>query len=166
MIWFAVFFALVGASVIATWRFVPSEHLQIYAQARKDLTYWAAAGLWNGIWATAAFQLVFSPVECPLLIRMIGIALLIAGQALIISARRVNDLFVPNLVYVPLKWRVRTGPYRFLAHPGYVGFILSAVGAACLLGSPWAGFPACAYTGLMIGRMFIEDRMLSGKHLS
>jgi protein-S-isoprenylcysteine O-methyltransferase Ste14 len=54
----------------------------------------------------------------------------------------------------------RTGPYRYVRHPGYVGFFLQAVCAPLLLGSLWAliiSFPA----GIsMLIRTSLEDRML------
>lgn len=54
----------------------------------------------------------------------------------------------------------RTGPYRFVRHPGYVGFILQSISAPFLLGSWWALIPGIAATALMIIRTSLEDRTL------
>jgi len=54
----------------------------------------------------------------------------------------------------------RTGPYRFVRHPGYAGTILQAPGIAILLGSLWALVPAVAAVLCIIARTVMEDRML------
>jgi protein-S-isoprenylcysteine O-methyltransferase Ste14 len=56
-----------------------------------------------------------------------------------------------------------TGPYRFVRHPGYVGFILQALGVPILLGSLWALIPGIAATLLMTIRTSLEDRMLQAE---
>jgi len=56
-----------------------------------------------------------------------------------------------------------TGPYRFVRHPGYVGFILQALGVPILLGSLWALISGITATVLMIIRTSLEDRMLQAE---
>lgn len=53
-----------------------------------------------------------------------------------------------------------TGPYRFVRHPGYVGFILQSLSVPLLLGSLWALIPGILATVLMIIRTSLEDRTL------
>ncbi len=53
-----------------------------------------------------------------------------------------------------------SGPYRFVRHPGYVGFILQGFATALLLGSFWALVPAAAAGALMVVRTALEDRTL------
>jgi protein-S-isoprenylcysteine O-methyltransferase Ste14 len=57
----------------------------------------------------------------------------------------------------------RTGPYRFVRHPGYSGTILQAAGMAVLLGSWWALLPALAASALITLRTVLEDRMLQAE---
>ena len=57
----------------------------------------------------------------------------------------------------------RTGPYRFVRHPGYVGFILQSISVPFLLGSLWALIPGITATVLMIIRTSFEDRMLQAE---
>jgi len=57
----------------------------------------------------------------------------------------------------------RSGPYRFVRHPGYIGAILQAPGIAILLGSPWSLIPAAIAAGCMIVRTALEDRMLQNE---
>lgn len=56
-----------------------------------------------------------------------------------------------------------SGPYRFVRHPGYAGFILQALGVPILLGSLWALIPGLTATVLMIIRTSFEDRMLQAE---
>lgn len=57
----------------------------------------------------------------------------------------------------------RTGPYRFVRHPGYLGFILQSLGTPFLLGSLWALTPGIIAAALMIIRTSLEDRMLQAE---
>ena len=57
----------------------------------------------------------------------------------------------------------RTGPYRFVRHPGYVGFTLQSLGTPLLLGSLWALIPGLTAAILMIIRTSLEDRMLQAE---
>jgi len=52
------------------------------------------------------------------------------------------------------------GPYRFVRHPGYIGFIVGAFGTALLLGSRWALVPAALAGALVVVRTVLEDRTL------
>ncbi len=54
----------------------------------------------------------------------------------------------------------KSGPYRFIRHPGYASFFVQSVGMAVLLGSWWALIPAFLAGGTMIARTSLEDRML------
>lgn len=161
MIWFGILFILILLSMICTHAFVPVEHICLYAKSKKDLEYYLSACLFNAIWTTATIQLAISPGAFSPRLRLFGVALYIAGQTLIISARRVNDMFIPALVYVPPAWRTKRGIYRLCEHPGYIGFIFSAIGMTSILGQHWAMWPMFGYLGLIIRRMFLEDRLLS-----
>jgi protein-S-isoprenylcysteine O-methyltransferase Ste14 len=55
---------------------------------------------------------------------------------------------------------VSTGPYRYVRHPMYAGFILLAIGSALLLGS-WCGLlGALLLIGMVARRAVLEERML------
>lgn len=57
----------------------------------------------------------------------------------------------------------RSGPYRIVRHPGYVGFALQSLATPVLLGSLWALIPGFAATTLMVIRTSLEDRMLQSE---
>jgi protein-S-isoprenylcysteine O-methyltransferase Ste14 len=54
----------------------------------------------------------------------------------------------------------RSGPYRYIRHPGYVGFFLQALCLPLLLGSLWALIFAVPAGVSMVIRTTLEDRML------
>ncbi len=57
----------------------------------------------------------------------------------------------------------RSGPYRFVRHPGYLGAILQSLGIPVLLGSPWALIPGLTAVVLMAIRTSLEDRTLQAE---
>jgi protein-S-isoprenylcysteine O-methyltransferase Ste14 len=57
----------------------------------------------------------------------------------------------------------RTGPYRFVRHPGYVGFILQSLATPILLGSAWALIPGITAATILIIRTSLEDRTLQAE---
>ena len=52
------------------------------------------------------------------------------------------------------------GPYRYVRHPGYVGYIVSSFATALALGSLWALIPAGLVMCLLVVRTALEDRTL------
>jgi protein-S-isoprenylcysteine O-methyltransferase Ste14 len=54
----------------------------------------------------------------------------------------------------------RSGPYRYVRHPGYVGMVLESLAVPLLLGSGWAFIPGIAAAVLMVTRTWFEDRFL------
>jgi len=52
------------------------------------------------------------------------------------------------------------GPYRYVRHPGYVGYIMSWIATSFALGSLWALIPAGLVMGLMVVRTALEDKTL------
>ena len=55
---------------------------------------------------------------------------------------------------------IDTGPYRFVRHPGYLGFFGWSLSAPLLLGSWWAFLPAVLSIFGLIIRTALEDKML------
>jgi protein-S-isoprenylcysteine O-methyltransferase Ste14 len=98
----------------------------------------------------------------PLRTHLIGAGCFVAGYAMFTWAMAVNPFF-STIVRIQ-KDRghtvVDTGPYRIVRHPGYVGWIVTALAAPVLLGSAWAVVPAALGCSLMIARTALEDRTL------
>lgn len=55
---------------------------------------------------------------------------------------------------------ITTGPYRFVRHPGYLGFIFIVLAQPLVLGSLWALLPAVITVVLFIARTSKEDGVL------
>jgi len=55
---------------------------------------------------------------------------------------------------------VRSGPYRFVRHPGYAAFVLLGWGGPLALGSWWAVVPHLLVAVVFVRRAALEDRVL------
>jgi protein-S-isoprenylcysteine O-methyltransferase Ste14 len=100
--------------------------------------------------------------EMWLAIHLFGLLGLVAGQLLFTWAMVSNKFFSTAVrIQTDRGQAVETGgPYRFVRHPGYVGYIVSTLATPLLLGSWWAMVPAALLTGGMIVRTALEDRTL------
>ena len=56
---------------------------------------------------------------------------------------------------------ITTGPYHWVRHPGYVGWILYAVFSGIALGSWLSILPTLLIASLIVRRTIIEDKMLA-----
>lgn len=68
-------------------------------------------------------------------------------------------------IYVRLQYdrshQVATsGPYKYVRHPGYIGFIVFNLATPLMLGSLWALIPGVIMTILFIIRTALEDSTL------
>jgi protein-S-isoprenylcysteine O-methyltransferase Ste14 len=91
--------------------------------------------------------------------RAVGVALFVAGYALLLWAMTANPSSSQAVRIQDERGHaaVIDGPHRLLRHPGYVGMITSMAGAALLLGSPWAWIPAVLYGAVLVVRTARED---------
>jgi len=90
------------------------------------------------------------------------LALYLAGQGLFLWAKKVNPFF-SSVVRIQTERGqsvCREGPYRFCRHPGYLGGLLFGLATPLVLGSYWALIPQALAALLLVGRTFLEDRML------
>jgi protein-S-isoprenylcysteine O-methyltransferase Ste14 len=55
---------------------------------------------------------------------------------------------------------VSSGPYRYVRHPGYVGWIVLFTGFLLLLGSWWSFLPFGLSVAMLVLRTSLEDRLL------
>lgn len=131
----------------------------------KDASFW-----WIAAGMIAAFFL--PPLEYLLLpavlprqnwMEAVGLILILLGAGLFIWARRMLGKFYSGHVSVvegqPL---VQSGPYRFIRHPAYMGYLLMALGIAWGYSS-LAGFIVTLSLLLpsTIYRSSVEDKLLS-----
>ncbi|MFN8475686.1 MAG: isoprenylcysteine carboxylmethyltransferase family protein [Anaerolineae bacterium] len=93
---------------------------------------------------------------------VLGLALIVVGMALFSWAMSANAYFATTVRLQTERGQTvaEGGPYRYVRHPGYVGYILSVVASALALGSVWALIPAAMTAALFVTRTSLEDRAL------
>ncbi|HEY3451284.1 MAG TPA: isoprenylcysteine carboxylmethyltransferase family protein [Myxococcales bacterium] len=94
-----------------------------------------------------------------------GVALMAAGDLLCLWAMRTNR-FVETTVRIQEDRGhqvITTGPYHYVRHPMYAGFIPMTAGMALVLESAWALVPAALLCGLVIWRLLREERVLAAR---
>ena len=99
------------------------------------------------------------------LAQIVALLIVIAGYALVVWATGTNAFF-SQVVRIQTERGhtvIRSGPYRVVRHPAYVGMILVVVGAPILLGSWWALIPGVISAVLMIVRTSLEDKTLQAE---
>jgi protein-S-isoprenylcysteine O-methyltransferase Ste14 len=95
-------------------------------------------------------------------IQLGGLVFLVLGQGLF-SWAMASNVFFSRAVRIQMDrdHTVATGgPYRYVRHPGYVGYITSWLATSLALGSLWGLIPAGLVGCLMIARTALEDRTL------
>jgi protein-S-isoprenylcysteine O-methyltransferase Ste14 len=107
------------------------------------------------------YGLINKSFTTPLLLLM-GLALLIASSVLENWTMLVNRHFEKNIrIQSDREQTVITGgPYKFVRHPGYLGYILRLIAFPLMLGSWWAIVPVGIGIGVYVVRTGVEDRML------
>jgi protein-S-isoprenylcysteine O-methyltransferase Ste14 len=95
-------------------------------------------------------------------VQMVAFAVFIAANALQIWAMAVNLFFSTALRLQTDRGHrlIRSGPYRYVRHPGYLAMLLVMLSTPFALGSKLALLPATMYGALILFRAMREDRFL------
>ena len=91
-----------------------------------------------------------------------GLLVVVLGNLVFLWTMAVNK-FCSKLVRVEPDrghYVVTAGPYRYVRHPGYVGWTLMWGILPLVLGSLWAFVPAALVLGLILVRTALEDKTL------
>jgi len=120
-------------------------------------------GLWVAALVAAGLDERFhwSP-PLPGSLHLAAVVLLVTGDLLLLWAMAVNRFF-SKIVRIQRERGhrvVNVGPYRYVRHPGYVGWILMSAAIPLILGSLWALVPVGLAVAGMVARTVLEDRML------
>ena len=165
--WFlALFgFAYLAGGLIYVWRSRGGP--APIREERSDRSFWLILPGFLVIFFGAPLEFLFAPVLLPRGIGMqiAGVALIVAAVALRIWARRAIRGMYSGHVQIQASHRlVQDGPYRFIRHPGYTGFLLMGLGIALgyssLIGL--GAVPLLLLPGLYY-RLRVEERLLEGQ---
>ena len=106
-------------------------------------------------------RFIWSPVF-PLTLQIIGLILIASGQLLFSWAMASNPFFSTLVRIQEDRGQIvaQQGPYRFVRHPGYVGYIVFTLAAPLALSSLWGFIPAGIISALLVLRTHLEDETL------
>jgi protein-S-isoprenylcysteine O-methyltransferase Ste14 len=98
----------------------------------------------------------------PAWLQCLGAVLLLASFWLFYLTFRENTFLSPavRIQRERAQTVVSTGPYQYVRHPMYAGFVLFAFGTALLLGSWWGVLGALVLIGLVAWRAVREEQVL------
>lgn len=100
--------------------------------------------------------------EIPSVLRIAAMVLVVSGSALGSWAIISNPFFASTVRIQSERGHsvISHGPYQYIRHPGYSGWILSGMALPVMLGSLWALIPAGLTAVIFIIRTGLEDRTL------
>jgi protein-S-isoprenylcysteine O-methyltransferase Ste14 len=174
-IWAWVFIGINLAVVLVNGTILMSTNPEMVAERGrpKEVKNWDKAV--SGLWAIAQYLAI--PLVAGLDARfgwtrgfgtvwnIAGAAVFTAGMALFGWAMITNAYFSTAARIQNDRGQTvcRSGPYRFVRHPGYSGTVLQSAGTSLLLGSLWSLIPTAAAIVCMVARTVLEDRMLQNE---
>ncbi len=100
--------------------------------------------------------------QIPLELQLVSVMFVALGSALA-SWALISNAFFAGTVRIQEErghTTVSGGPYRFVRHPGYAGWMLSGIALALMLGSLWALIPAGLAVIALVVRTALEDQTL------
>jgi protein-S-isoprenylcysteine O-methyltransferase Ste14 len=174
-VWAWVFLCISVASVLINSLFLMRTNPEIVAERGrpKEVKDWDKTV--SGLWGLVQYLLI--PLVAGLDVRFgwtggVSLAWHLAGALVFAAGLGLFSWAMITNAYFSTAARIqsdrgqtvcRTGPYRFVRHPGYVGAIHQSLGTPLLLGSLWALIPAITAAVLMIIRTSLEDSMLQAE---
>lgn len=95
-------------------------------------------------------------------LKSVSFGFFVLGNALCIWAMKVNAFFSSVVRIQDDRGQavISSGPYRWVRHPGYVGFIIQTIAGPLMLGSVWATLLGIVAALMLILRTALEDRVL------
>jgi len=97
-------------------------------------------------------------------VRPLGLAFMLAGIVLVAWAYAALGRYWSGDITLRTDHRViATGPFAFVRHPVYAGYLLGVFGGALALADPVVAVAALASVPLMRGRALAEERFLEAR---
>jgi len=148
---------------------IPPELIAERGQVKEGVKRWDRIITGLTMLPTLALPLVaglderfgWSP-ELAIMVHLAGLILFLLGQGLFSWAMATNKYFSTSvrIQYDRQHVTITLGPYRFIRHPGYLGYNIFTLGSPLLLGSLWALIPAGIVVALLVVRTTLEDQTL------
>ena len=91
---------------------------------------------------------------------VLGVVLFVISSVIIAWAMVTNRFFETTVTIVKGHKVINSGPYSYIRHPGYIGFILMYSSYCLILGSAVSLIPADILAILFVGRTYMEDKTL------
>jgi protein-S-isoprenylcysteine O-methyltransferase Ste14 len=115
------------------------------------------------IFVVAGFDAVrFDWSDMSLYFWPLGLLLWVTGYSFIVWAMGVNPFFEKTVRLQAERghYVIQSGPYQFIRHPGYTGFVVWFLATPFLLGSWYAFLPTLILFIILLIRTYFEDKML------
>ena len=95
-------------------------------------------------------------------LELFGLGLIVIGYVLGSYALVENAFFSGTVRLQPERGQtvVKSGPYGWVRHPGYLGSLIASIGMPLLLDSLWAFIPMLVFGFFYVLRTHLEDRFL------
>ncbi len=93
---------------------------------------------------------------------IVSAVIVFAGGMLVLWAMASNRFFIGMVRIQEERGHkvIKSGPYRYVRHPGYLGSLFFIIFTPLMLGSFWALIPAGLTCGVVFIRTYLEDRTL------
>lgn len=130
-------------------------------QKRDSILTWVVAVFWVGLLVVAGLDERFdwSP-SLPMWLPVVALIVWVLADLLFLWGMVVNKFFSRAVRIQNEHTVISTGPYRYVRHPGYVGWNLMSLSPPLILGSLWALIPAVLAVAGMVVRTAWEDKLL------
>jgi protein-S-isoprenylcysteine O-methyltransferase Ste14 len=163
---FVYFFGMISVYWIRRIKFwQPRSDGKLLREERDDWSFWFIVVGMVAVFYLPPVEYLLWPAILPRLVSMeiMGLFIIISGSVLFVWARRtLGNFYSGHVSLVEGQQLVQSGPYRFIRHPAYAGYILIALGL--FLGySSIAGVAALLFLLLpsIIYRLRVEDKLLA-----
>ncbi len=167
--WAWIYLGTYVAGVIANAFILPKSVIEERGKSKENVKEWdkviTTLSIFPalGLFIVAGLDYRFGwSTKVSIWIQLASLVLMILGYALFVWAM-VSNPFFSTAVRIQLDRDHKTateGPYKYVRHPGYLGFIASNLATALVLGSLWALIPGAITAGLLIIRTALEDSTL------
>lgn len=142
-----------------------STTTRVVREEKYDLSFFLILPGFLMVFFAPPLEWIYLPAVLPRLVFMqtVGMALILVAAMLRIWVRlHIRGLYTGHVQVRADHRLVQNGPYRFIRHPGYLGYVLIGLGVVISYAS-WIGLAALLFMLLpgLAYRMRVEERLLT-----